>query len=117
MSSDSISPELKSHCACFDDPSCRLRRTKDLGMDSNFAEITVQVCRQCQQYWLRYFYEHEAYTASGRWYRGAITAEQLASVTVENAKKMLEELDWYYYGGSYFSKGDGKGSGKIYLYP
>lgn len=31
--------------------------------------------------WLRYLYENEAFTRSGRWYRALITAEQAQQVT------------------------------------
>jgi hypothetical protein len=62
-------------------------------------------------------YEIEAFTASGRWYLGAITAEQAALLTPENAKAALEQLSWYFYGGSYFGGRTGKASGSILLIP
>jgi hypothetical protein len=34
---------------------------------------------------------------------------------VEQAKEMLENLDWYYYGGSYYEGRSGRTSGKIVL--
>ncbi|MDX2245093.1 MAG: hypothetical protein NW224_30820 [Leptolyngbyaceae cyanobacterium bins.302] len=86
-------------------------------MDSNFAEVSVLVCQRCQQYWLRYFYEVEGFTGSGRWYLGAIAPQQLAVLTAENAKQILEGLDWYHYSGSYFNGNIGKYSGKILLNP
>ncbi len=52
--------------------------------------------------WLSYLYEMEAFTAWGRWYLGAISAEQASNLTVENAKATLERLSWYFYGGSYY---------------
>jgi len=71
-------------------------------MDDNFAEVTVLICAVCGQRWLRYFYEIEAFTASGRWYLGAITASQASQLTTENAKDTLEGLSGYFYGGSYY---------------
>ena len=89
---------------------------QDLGMDAHFAEVSVLLCQNCGQHWLRYFYENEAFTASGRWYLGAITPTQLAALTSESAKAILEGLDWYAYGGSFYG-GSGKTSGKIDLFP
>ncbi len=86
-------------------------------MDENFGEASLHVCPDCGQYWLRYFYEVEAFTASGRWYLGAITAEQASALTADQARSILEGLDWYYYGGSYFSGRSGKAAGVILLSP
>jgi hypothetical protein len=87
------------------------------GMDSRFAEVSLLVCPRCGQLWLRYFYEMEAFTASGRWYLGAVTAEQAAGLTAENAKATLEGLNEYFYGGSYFGGRSGKASGPLLLDP
>jgi hypothetical protein len=90
---------------------------KELGMDGNFAEITLLKCADCGQHWLQYFYEVEAFTASGRWYLGAITEEQAELLNAENAKTTLENLSWYYFGGSYYGGQSGKTSGRIFLNP
>jgi hypothetical protein len=84
-------------------------------MDEHYAEITLLRCSVCSQHWLRYFYELEAFTASGRWYLGAITVEQAAQLTLENAKATLEGLGWYFYGGSYYRGKSGKTSGGVLL--
>jgi len=84
-------------------------------MDDHYAEVSLLVCSSCGQRWLRYFYELEAFTASGRWYLGAITGEQAARLTAENAKATLESLNWYFYGGSYYWGKSGKTSGRIWL--
>ena len=104
-------------CACFNVPYQNLSNYRELGMDESFAEVSVLVCRGCGQHWLRYFYEHEAFTSSGRWYLGALTAEQLPALTANNAKSLLEGLGWYYYGGSYYDGRSGKASGGITLFP
>jgi hypothetical protein len=88
---------------------------KELGMDANFAEVSLLTCSVCGQHWLRYFIEFEAFTASGRWYLGAITAEQASSLTAQNAKSTLENLSWYFYGGSYYRGRIGRTSGRIFL--
>ena len=88
---------------------------KELGMDKRYAEVSVSNCKNCGRHWLRYFYENEGFTASGRWYLGSLTSEQLSELSLENAKQTLENLDWYYCGGSYFSGRVSKASGKINL--
>ena len=73
-----------------------------IGMDDSFGEISTMQCRLCGRYWLRYYYANEAYTGSGRWYRGIIEPALVSSISIENAKDILENLTWYYRGGSYF---------------
>jgi hypothetical protein len=104
-------------CMCFAAPTSRLVGVKDLGLDNQLAEVAVLTCEECGQHWLRYFYEVEAFTGSGRWYLGAITPEQFATLTAEQAKAVLEGLGWYYYGGSYFQGQNGRTSGTIMLSP
>jgi len=82
-------------------------------MDENFAEVSLLTCSLCGQKWIRVLYEVEAFTASGRWYLGAITAQQASSLAAENAKNTLEKLNWYFYGGSYFGGRIGKASGRL----
>ncbi|HSF81872.1 MAG TPA: hypothetical protein VLA49_11600 [Anaerolineales bacterium] len=110
-------PEQTASCGCFITPQHFLVVAKELGMDGNFAEISLLTCSLCGQQWLRYFYEVEAFTASGRWYLGAINAEQTLFLTAENAKAVLESLSWYFYGGSYYGGRSGKALGAIYLHP
>jgi hypothetical protein len=110
-------PEPREACPCFAAPATGLFTVKELGLDSRLAEVSVLICQECGQHWLRYFYEVEAFTGSGRWYLGAITPEQFATLTVEQAKAILEGLGWYYYGGSYFQGRDGQSSGTITLIP
>ena len=83
-------------------------------MDYYFAEVSLWICSACGQKWVRYFYELEAFTASGRWYLGAIHPEQGSFLTADNAARILESLDWYFYGGSYYGGRSGRTSGKIY---
>jgi len=107
----------RAACACFAAVPTRLISISDLGLDSRLAEVAVLICQDCGQHWLRYFYEVEAFTGSGRWYLGAITPEQLSTLTREQAKSMLESLNWYYYGGSYYEGRNGRTSGNIILSP
>jgi hypothetical protein len=82
-------------------------------MDERYAVVTLLACPECGQLWLRYHYEVEAFTASGRWYLGAITAQQASLLTVENAKATLEGLSWYIYGGSYYGGRSDRASGSL----
>ncbi len=102
-------------CDCFTVPHSHLSVLRELGLDRHFAQVSVLICRQCTQYWLKYFYENEAFTDSGRWYLGAVSSEQFSSLTVESAISTLEKLDWYFVGGSYFGGQVASASGKIFL--
>jgi hypothetical protein len=114
---DQDQPEQAASCGCFTEPNLFLENDRELGMDGSFAEVSLLTCSVCGQQWLRYFYEVEAFTASGRWYLGAITEEQVALLTDENAKAALENLDWYFYGGSYYRGKSGRTSGSLSLNP
>lgn len=104
-------------CACFEESRRNLSGGRFVGMDRNYAEVSVVVCGSCGQHWLRYFYEQEAFTGSGRWYLGAVTPEQATAATADGAKSLLENLDWYFYGGSYYGGRTGRSSGEIILTP
>ncbi len=108
-------PEQAETCGCFSAPSQFPTDTKELGMDDHFAEVSLLTCCLCGQNWLRVFYEIEAFTASGRWYLGAIDPQQAAFITPVNAVDVFENLGWYFYGGSYYGGKSGKTSGKITL--
>ena len=84
-------------------------------MDSHLADVSILACRVCGQIWLRYHYELEAFSNSGRWFLGPITTKQSTSLSVESAKTILESLDWYLVGGSYFDGHSGRSSGPIIL--
>ena len=112
---DGRRPKRRETCTCFAAPPTHLTSARNLGLDSQLAEVSVLICQNCGQHWLRYFYEVEAFTGSGRWYLGAITLEQFATLEVEQAQGTLEQLSWYYYGGSYYQGRNGKTSGNIVL--
>lgn len=79
--------------------------TRRVGVDAaggRFAEVTVERCRDCGRRWLRYFYEIEGVSRSGRWYRGAISEAEARRVTAANAREILGGLGWHFYGGSHF---------------
>lgn len=112
---DSRSSTASARCPCLGTPFDGLSTYRELGMDAWLGEATLLYCRRCGRYWLRYFYEVEAFSQSGRWYLGVLSAAVLASLGLANAKETLEELGWYFYGGSYYGGQSGKTSGKIVL--
>jgi len=87
-----------------------------LGIDetnNRFGEVSIETCRACGSKWLRYFVEYEAFTASGRWYKGLLPREKVDSVTPESAVEILSSLPWHFYGGSYFETTGRRGTGPI----
>ena len=109
--------EQSGPCICFSQPHSTLRYDRELGMDKHYAEVSLLICSLCGQTWLKYLYEMEAFTASGRWYLGAISAEQASRMTAEDAEATLEGLSWYFYGGSFYGGKSGRSSGGIPLNP
>jgi hypothetical protein len=106
-------PEAATSCGCLAAPHDFLVHGAGLGMDDLFGEVSLLVCSVCGRHWLRYYLEDEAFSRSGRWYLGAITVEQAATMTAATSRASLEALPWYYYGGSYFVGRVGRGSGAI----
>src|SRR6185503_18399386 len=47
---------ISESCGCFVGRADQLILAKDLGLDSWFAEVSLLVCADCGQHWLRYFY-------------------------------------------------------------
>lgn len=82
-------------------------------MDAVYAEVAILACPDCERRWLRYVYEVEAFSRSGRWYLGLLSAEAAAGLAVHNAREILGQLEWYFYGGSYYKGRTGKASGAI----
>lgn len=102
-------------CQCFIKPDLNLEIDKILGMDEIFSDVILLVCPNCKTRWLRYTYELEGFTGSGRWYLGALSTMDVSRLTVTNAKSILEQLGWYFFGGSYFDGRAGRSSGKIHI--
>lgn len=75
--------------------------------DGRFGEVYIWECTDCNTLWLRYFLDYHWHRASGRWFRGLITAETAATLKAEEAIDYLNTLDWYFRGGSFFeTKGE-----------
>ncbi len=87
-----------------------------LGTDETkgrFADVSVETCRHCHTKWLKYAVEFEGFRNSGRWYRGIIQEADCTKMTPQKAVAYLEKLDWYIYGGSYFSSTGKYGKGHV----
>lgn len=95
-----------SECRCMTPPFHRGDfDSQAIGMDMTnlrFGEVSVETCKACGSKWLQYFVEYEAFTASGRYFRGMASAEQLQGLTPERAAAVLASMPWYFRGGSYY---------------
>jgi hypothetical protein len=97
----------KEDCRCFRidgltkaDPEVEIGRDEQFG---RFGEVTLRTCGDCSRRWLEYFVEYEAFTASGRRFRGLVSEQQAEEVTAATAAALLDQLPWHFAWGSYFS--------------
>lgn len=108
----------KINCVCETPPLLYLNYISCcIGVDktNGYADVDIMQCIHCKRKWLKYLVEFEHISKSGRWYKGIVHEKDLYQITPENSIKYIEELDWYLYGGSYFSSSGMIGSGKIEL--
>ena len=90
-------------CKCATPPFWYLDyETAELGDDEHCAEVTLDTCKHCGQVWLKYLIEEAHFSRSGRWWRIALSDEQLSQVTAGNARELIEHQAWAFVGGSYF---------------
>lgn len=105
--------------ACLHPPfDFRQFESQNVGVDAQmgrFGQVTVASCRQCGRLWLCYLLENEGFSRSGRWYRGQIEPALLPQITAENAVGLLQQLPWYFYGGSYFNSAGRKGYPPLHI--
>jgi hypothetical protein len=97
--------QVGTHCRCMTPPlDHRDFHGTELGVtrDGRFADVRLDQCLRCGRHWLHYHTEVEAFSRSGRWYRGLVTPEQAARATPANALEILAALPWHLYGGSFF---------------
>jgi hypothetical protein len=88
----------------------------ELGTDvssGKWGDVTVEQCKACYTYWIKYLYENEAFSKSGRWFRAVLADNWRYSISSESVIAYLEQLDWYYYGGSYYETAGKKGKGTL----
>lgn len=107
-----------SECACADGAMRADQfETKEVGCDDTegrYADVTLNRCLVCGRLWVRYFVEYEAFSLSARWARGLIDAEAAKVITPQTTLPHLYGLEWYLYGGSYFSGKSARWSGPMY---
>ncbi len=104
-------------CRCFDPQAARSAFfVQPVGIDTThqrFGDVSLWTCQQCGTRWLHYLVEYEAFTASGRWFRGLILSAPRETPIPSAAIAYLEGLPWYFLGGSYFGSTGMRGAGKI----
>src|SRR5690606_3724726 len=111
--------ELTPHpkCRCFIPPLHYMNYEKvTLGVDKTngrFGDVSLFTCIHCGTKWLHYYAEYESFSRSGRWYKGIISDKEAKEITPESAVAYLEGLDWYIFGGSFFSSQGMYGKGKV----
>ncbi|MBT2619160.1 MULTISPECIES: hypothetical protein [Chryseobacterium] len=114
-----MNPISKINCTCESPPiSYKDYDSYELGTDhtnGRYGEVTIEICRRCKRKWVKYFVEYESFSRSGRWYRGIINDKNIEKITPENAIDYIENMEWYLYGGSYFSHTGAIGKGKVYV--
>ena len=111
-----ISIQNQTDCRCFNPPFHFADfASREIGIDDRHAEISVEICIFCGQNWLKYFYESEFFSRSGRWYRGTISENESLRIKANEAIGYLENLDWYFIGGSFFESTGKISKGRIVL--
>ena len=107
----------QDECRCMTPPfDYRDYASREVGVDEThgrFGEVAIETCRVCGRTWLRYLVEYEAFTGSGRWFRGLVPGDVARKVTPEAAIGVLESLEWYFAGGSYFRSRGFRASGPV----
>ena len=81
-----------------------------LGVDpqkGRYADVSIDFCFRCWRNWLHYQFEIEGISHSGRWYRGILEGYDYAfeiswEIGPGDAVRLLEEMPWYFAGGSYY---------------
>jgi len=105
-----------AECLCFSPPfEFKNFDERHIGTDDRYGEVSVHTCKKCGSTWLHYYLVHEAYTESGRWYRGLITEDMAGVMKPETAVSILENLEWHFVGGSYYRSCGKKITGPIYI--
>jgi len=100
-------------CFCMKRENFKDFNTNFIGIDDNYGEVYILTCKYCRKLWLKYYTVNENCSESGRWFRGIISQEIANNIEISNTLKILENLDWYIYGGSYYKKNFGISKGCI----
>ncbi len=106
-----------NQCRCNKPPvNCCDYDISFLGIDptnGRFADVTIERCTHCGNLWINYLVEFEAFSGSGRWYRGILSEEAQKIITPETVVDYLEKLEWYIFGGTYFDSTGMVSKGKV----
>jgi hypothetical protein len=93
-------------CECLQrGPRFPEARHTSIGVDPSngrFADVEAIECLNCGRLWLKYGWELEWESRSGRWYAGIVEPDQIEGLAPQDAPLILEGLDWYLSGGSYY---------------
>jgi hypothetical protein len=112
-----MSKQAEESCPCLEGETYFQNfESRALGMDSDYGEVSVDKCKRCGRYWLHYLMEYEYLSRSGRWFRSVVTPEVAASVKADDAKRIIESLDYYFRGGSAFGGKTIKTSGSLEIW-
>jgi len=100
---ESQSASEDSVCVCLKpDEGVEWSDRADIGMTSDYWEVTRMRCAKCHTPWIRAFIEYEAFPRSGRYYRAPTTDPALFGVTPEAALHIIETASLRIAGGSRF---------------
>lgn len=106
-------------CVCSNPPFLATNyNIQMVGIDctaGRFGEVRIMQCKICGNFWIEYFYENEAFSESGRWFKGRISETHAKTILPEEAVAYLAQLDGYFYGGSYFRTNGKWGHGELHL--
>ena len=98
-----MSPEVGQICPCLEgEVFFQNFERREFGYGPDFGEVSVNKCKRCGRYWLEYFIEYESFTGAGRWFRGILAPDTATSVKPSEVITTLENLEWYFRGGSAF---------------
>ena len=91
---------MPENCICENPPFhySNYEKVKS-GTDAFGAEVTLEKCKYCKNFWLVYLLENPHYSNSGRWWRTKIASDD---IEIENARSRFEQSKSCFIGGSYF---------------
>ena len=105
-------------CACLDAGPRHADAIveRDLGVDpteGRYADVSLIRCARCRRLWLRYQYEFEAFSRSGRWAEAPIDEKDAATITPEAAAEFIHVAEWHLFSGSYWGHSGKRGKGPL----
>jgi len=126
LMSQHTSSDTQSSCSCLEGNFFYSNvQTTYLSGDTLSGGVDLLTCKFCSRRWLSISYEPKIYDDDARWFRGLIDPEAVPAISqgdiLQNALAHLENLDWYYTSGTYWTDAGipvpFKHAGKIILWP